>query len=84
MLTAAAHKNAKVRAASEAAVRATTSKMSANALRVVLPILFVSSQVGVAWQTRALALKTVATFGDHAPEQLGFSLPEVQFDVKYM
>lgn len=77
MLAAAAHKNAKVRTAAEAAVRSTTSKMSSNALRVVLPTLFECSQIGVAWQTRALALKTIASFGDHAPEQLGFSLPEV-------
>jgi len=77
MLAAAAHKNAKVRSAAESAVRAVTSKMSANCLREVLPHLFAASQVGVAWQSRALALKVIASFGDYAPEQLGFALPLV-------
>lgn len=83
MLTAAAHKNAKVRSAAESAVRAVTTKMSANALRQVFPTLFKLSEVGVAWQTRALCLKTVASFGDHAPEQLGFSLPDVRFSLHH-
>lgn len=29
------------------------------------------------WQTRVAALKSVAGFGDHAPEQLGYALPLV-------
>jgi hypothetical protein len=33
--------------------------------------------ISVRWQTRAAALKSIHSFGDHAPEQLGFALPEV-------
>lgn len=79
ILTAAAHKNAKVRAAAEQAMLAIANKMSANALAAVLPTLFQFTEVGVAWQSRVLALKTIASFGDHCPEQLGNSLPEVSY-----
>lgn len=77
MLQAAAHKQAAVRAAAESAVLAIANGMSPNAVEEVLPQLFENSQVGVAWQTRALALKVIASFGDHAPEQLGHLLPKV-------
>jgi len=77
ILAAAGSKSAVVRAAAEAAVMALATKMSANAVRVVLPHLFKASEIENAWQTRALALRTIAGFGDHAPEQLGFSLPTV-------
>lgn len=77
ILGAASHKNAKVRAAAEAFVKSYSSKMSSNGLIACLPALFKASEVGVAWQTRALALKTIASFGDHAPEQLGNMLPDV-------
>ena len=77
VLTAASSKQLKIRTAAESAVMAITSKMSPNALQAILPALFTASEVGVAWQTRALALKVVAAFGDYAPEQLGFALPQV-------
>lgn len=77
LLGAAAHKNAQVRAAAESAVASFAAKMSPNVVRAILPHLFKASEVGVAWQTRALALKTIANLSDHAPEQLGNSLPEV-------
>jgi elongation factor 3 len=77
ILAAAGHKQAAVREAAEAATKAITSKMSAHAVREVLPALFASAQVGVAWQVRALALAIIASFGDLAPEQLGNALPEV-------
>jgi len=77
MLLAASHKHGQVREAAEAAVKAVTSKMSSNAVDLTLPSLFKASEVGIAWQTRALALKVIASFGDHSPEQLGFSLPKV-------
>lgn len=51
--------------------------MSALAVPQVLKALFQASQVGVAWQTRALALKAIASLANHAPEQLGASLPDV-------
>ena len=66
-----------MRAAAEAAVLAFAGKMSANAVPIVLKDLFTASEIGVAWQTRALALKAIASLADHAPEQLGASLPEV-------
>jgi len=77
LLVAASHKQAKMREAAEAAVFAITSKMSANAVQSVLPILFKHTEIGLGWQTRALSLKIIASFADSAPEQLGFSLPEV-------
>ena len=77
MLQSASHKQAPVRAAAEAAVLAFASKMSANAVPIVLKDFFEASEIGVAWQTRALALKAMASLADHAPEQLGASLPEV-------
>ena len=77
LLTAASHKNAKIRAAAEEAVTTYATKMSSNALVATLPALFKCSEVGIAWQTRTLALKTIASFADHCPEQLGNALPEV-------
>lgn len=77
ILLAAGHKHAGVRAAADAVVTAFAAKMCANSVREVLTHLFKCSEVGVAWQTRALALKTIASFGDTAPEQLGNALPEV-------
>lgn len=77
LLLAASNKQIRIRNAAEASVFAITSKMSPNAVEQVLPVLFKSAEVGVAWQTRALALKVIASFGDYAPEQLGYSLPEV-------
>jgi elongation factor 3 len=77
VLNAGASKQIKIRVAAESALLAITSKMSPNALNEVLPALFAASEVGVAWQTRALSLKVIASFGDYAPEQLGFALPQV-------
>lgn len=77
ILTAASHKQVKVRNAAEAAVMAIAANMNPNGVRVILPTLFKASQVGGPWQSRALALKVIASFGDHAPEQLGFALPQV-------
>ena len=50
---------------------------SPNATRDILPSLFKASEVGNPWQSRALALKVIASLADHAPEQLGAALPEV-------
>jgi len=70
-------KQAKIRNAADAAVMAITSNMNANAIQEILPALFKATEVGTAWQTRTLALRVLASFGDHAPSQLGFLLPEV-------
>jgi hypothetical protein len=83
-LKAASHKNDKIRAAAETTVQAIASKVSPNALGALLPHIFKCSEVGVAWQTRALALKTLASFGDHAPEQLGNLLPDVSCVILYL
>jgi len=77
VLNAASNKQTRIREASEAAAMAITSRMSPNAVRGILPCLFNAAAVGSPWQTRALALKIIASFGDHAPEQLGNALPEV-------
>jgi len=77
-LTAAGHKNSKnVRAAADEAVKAICGKMSVNSVREALEVLFASSAVGQAWQSRVLALNMIALFGDYAPEQLGNNLPVV-------
>lgn len=77
LLNAASNKQAKIRTAAESAANALASKMSPNAVRTVLPQLFELSVSGVAWQTRVLSLKLIASFADHAPLQLGNALPEV-------
>lgn len=76
-LNGAGSKQARIRTAAESASLAITSKMSPNSVREVLPALFDASQSGVAWQTRTLSLKIIASFSDYAPYQLGFSLPDV-------
>ena len=45
--------------------------MSSNSVRQVLPHLFKASEAGIAWQTRVLALKSIAQLSDVAAEQLG-------------
>jgi len=77
ILAAAGHKQAKVRTAAEKAVQAIASNMNSHSVRAVLPALFDASQVGQPLPSRALALRTIASFGDLAPEQLGNSLPDV-------
>lgn len=77
ILTAASSKAVKVRAAAESAALTITSKMAPDAVRTTLPKLFAAAAVGQPWQSRALSLKIIASFADHAPEQLGNSLPEV-------
>jgi elongation factor 3 len=77
ILNAAASKQAKVRAAAEQTALTVASKMNVNAVRTILPQLFTASAVGSPWQSRALALKIIASFGDNAPEQLGNALPDV-------
>ena len=77
ILTAASHKNNQVRDAAVAATNAIVGKMSPNSTSAVLTHLFAASGTGVAWQTRALSLNTIASLSDHAPEQLGHALPDV-------
>jgi elongation factor 3 len=77
LLKAAASKATPVRNAASEAVTTITSKMTCNSVREVLPILFAASKIEENWQTRTLALKTIAGFGDHAPVQLGCALPQV-------
>lgn len=80
MLAGASAKTAPMRDAATAAVSAVCLKSNPNCLPELLPMLFKAAEQGAGWQTRALALKMVASFGDHAPEQLGFSLPEVNIE----
>lgn len=72
----AGSKNNGVRAAATAAVEAIRIRMSANDLREVITYCFKAAEIENNWQTRVLALRTVASFGDTAPEQLGFALPQ--------
>jgi len=77
MLGAASSKMQSVRTAAEAAVKALVAKMSPNAVPEVLAHLFKASEIEKPWQTRTLALRTIAALSDAAPEQLGFALPQV-------
>ncbi len=77
VLAAAGDKNAAVREAAVTAVGAVIAKMSSNSVRQVLPHLFKASEAGVAWQSRVLALKSIAQLSDVAAEQLGNALPIV-------
>lgn len=77
MLSACASKNAAIRTAADAAVMALCTKMSANAVPAVLPCLFAATEIEQDWNKRVTALNAIASFGDHAPEQLGNSLPVV-------
>lgn len=53
------------------------SKMSANALALILPTLHKAVHFESRWQTRVAALDIIAEFSNNAPEQLGHALPEV-------
>jgi elongation factor 3 len=75
MLTAAGHKSKNVKTAAEEAVRNVTSKMSVNSVSECLTHLYAASAIGQPWQSRALALQTVASFADYASAQLSLALP---------
>jgi elongation factor 3 len=77
ILQACGAKNKDIRTAADAAVSAICSKMSSNAVPSILPVLFESSTIDKDWNQRVTALRTIASFGDHAPEQLGYSLPDI-------
>jgi elongation factor 3 len=82
LINAANNKDKVVREAVSAAVLAFAAKMSPDNARMVLPKLFSASkgeglQGGVAFNVRVLALNTIATLSENAPEQLGFALPVV-------
>jgi len=78
LLEAAGNKNQqKVRQAADKCILTICESISPNALIEILPHLFASTQVGQPLPARATALRAISSFGDHAPQQLGFSLPEV-------
>ncbi len=79
LLRAAAHKASPVRNAANETVAYITSHMTLNSVREVLQYLFSAAKIEENWQTRALALRTIATFGDFASYQLGVALPQVSF-----
>ena len=68
---------AETRSAAELACKTICSKISPNAVKEVLPFLFQGLDISCKWQTRVAALNAIASFADHAPEQLGFALPDV-------
>lgn len=76
VLKACGSKDNKVRLAAVAAVEAIRSKVSANDTRELLHVLFRNTVIEANWQTRVVALRTIANFGDQAAEQLGFALPQ--------
>lgn len=77
ILALAGSKQKPVRDAATTAVDAITKNMSPNNIREVIGYLFKAAEVESNWNTRVLALKTMAVFADHGAEQLGFLLPRV-------
>jgi len=77
ILQACGSKNGNIRTAADTAVQTICSKMSANAVPGVLDHLFKAMEQENDWNTRVTALNAIASFGNHAPEQLGYSLPRV-------
>lgn len=77
ILNAASHKQAPIRTAAETVLFALAENMNPNCIRELLPPLFEAAKTGVAWQTRVVSLKMIASFADHGPEQLGNLLPLV-------
>jgi elongation factor 3 len=76
MLNLVSHKSSTVREAATSAVTAVSLKSDPNAVPELLKVFFAAMDQSKGWQTRVLALKMIASFSDHAPEQLGQSLPE--------
>ena len=74
---AASHKSKVVQKAATTTGNTFATKMSPNAVSVVLPYIFDNLEVNHSWQTRVLALNMIASFSDHAPTQLGYALPDV-------
>jgi hypothetical protein len=72
---------AETRKASEEAVLAISNQISPNALREILPMLYAALDSSCKWQTRVAALNAIASFGDHAPEQLSHAMPDVMPEV---
>jgi len=66
-----------VRQVAEEVSKTIGAHFSTNAVREVLPHLYKSADITSNWQTRVAALNMIASFADHAPDQLGFALPEV-------
>jgi len=76
-LTLAGSKTVGVRAAATKAATAITDNMSPAAASTALSMLFEAMDSKLNWQIRVLALNLLAAIGDHAPEQLGYALPDV-------
>ena len=72
---------AETRKAAEEAVQAIAKQISPNALREILPMLYAALDSSCKWQTRVAALNAIASFGDHAPEQLSHAMPDVMPEV---
>ena len=77
VLKAVASKEKTVREAATETCQTIMKSMSSFSVGQTLPALFAASKIEENWQSRALALKTIASFGDGAPEQLGYGLPLV-------
>jgi elongation factor 3 len=81
-INAANNKDKSIREAVSSAVKTFASKMSPDNARAILPPLFSAAkgeglQGGVAFNVRVLALNTISSMSENAPEQLGFLLPSV-------
>ena len=77
LLLVAGHKHKFIRDAVNVTIKTICENMSAHSTSEVLNHLLAASVQGQSWQTRVVALDTIANFANHAPEQLGIALPEL-------
>jgi len=76
-LEQAGHKSKAVNKAAADAALAICANINPFAMKSLLPIFFAKLPVEKKWQTRELALKCIASFGEAFPKQLGNALPLV-------
>lgn len=77
LFKAAGSKQNVVKNAATTAILAIVAKSSPNCVREILQYCFTAAKIEENWNTRVLALRVIASFGDHAPVQLGNALPQV-------
>lgn len=65
-----------MRDAANATVTSLGTSLSAQAVPVVLPVLY-EAMKGRAWQAKEGALKLMRQLCDKAPDQIAFALPEI-------
>jgi elongation factor 3 len=76
VLKASGGKSTAVRKGAEDTLMAVLANMSSECVPEVLSYLFAGAKIENTWQMRALSLKAIASLGESAPTELGYSLPQ--------